>query len=50
MLRFGGQYAYELEANKWTDFIKNDNIFRVHKWIITEINNLDKIYHYNPEV
>lgn len=50
MLRFGGQYAYELEANKWTDFIKNDNIFRVHKWIITEINNLDNIYHYNPEV
>lgn len=50
MLRFGGQYAYELEANKWTDFIKNDNIFRVHKWIITEINNLDKIYHYNSEV
>lgn len=50
MLRFGGQYAYELEANKWTDFVKNDNIFRVHKWIITEINNLDKIYHYNPEV
>lgn len=50
MLRFGGQYAYELEANKWTDFVKNDNIFRVHKWIITEINNLDKVYHYNPEV
>lgn len=50
MLRFGGQYAYELEANKWTDFVKNDNIFRVHKWIITEINNLDKVYHYNSEV
>ncbi len=50
MLRFGGQYAYELEANKWTDFVKNDNIFRVHKWIITEINNLDKLYHYNSEV
>lgn len=50
MLRFGGQYAYELEANKWTDFVKNDNIFRVHKWIISEINNLDKVYHYNPEV
>ncbi len=50
MLRFGGQYAYELEANKWTDFVKNDNIFRVHKWLITEINNLDKVYHYNSEV
>lgn len=50
MLRFGGQYAYELEANKWTDFVKNDNIFRVHKWLITEINNLDKLYHYNSEV
>lgn len=50
MLRFGGQYAYKLEANKWTDFVKNDNIFRVHKWIITEINNLDKVYHYNSEV
>ena len=50
MLRFGGQYAYELEANKWTDFVKKDNIFRVHKWIITEINNLDKVYHYNSEV
>ena len=50
MLRFGGQYAYELEANKWTDFVKNDNIFRVHKGIITEINNLDKVYHYNSEV
>lgn len=47
MLRFGGQYAYELEANKWADFVKNDNIFRVHKWLITEINNLDKVYHYN---
>lgn len=50
MLRFGGQYAYELEANKWADFVKNDNIFRVHKWLITEINNLDKVYHYNSEV
>ena len=50
MLRFGGQYAYELEANKWTDFVKNDNIFRVHKWLITEINNLDKLYHYNSGV
>ena len=48
-----GTANYELEYSKWPNSpcIKNynDSLYRVKKWLDTEIANMDKIYGYTPK-
>lgn len=44
--RIGNKETFEKEWDKWSDFIKNDSILRVDRWLTESINNMDKLYHY----
>ena len=45
--RLGNKATFEKEWKKWPDFIKNDSIHRMYKWVVESINNMDIVYNYN---
>ena len=45
--RLGNKAMFEKEWKKWPDFIKNDSIHRMYKWVIESIDNMDSVYNYN---
>jgi hypothetical protein len=47
LTRLGSKNTFDKEWEKWPDFIKNDNIHRLNKWIIASIDNMDSLYNYN---
>lgn len=45
--RVGAKETFEKEWEKWSGFIKNDNIHRLYKWLQVSISNMDSVYNYN---
>lgn len=44
--RIGNRETFEQEWERWPDFIKNDSILRVEKWLEQSIENMDALYEY----
>jgi hypothetical protein len=45
--RVGNKNTFDKEWTKWPDFIKNDSIHRMYKWVAQAIQNMDSLYNYN---
>jgi hypothetical protein len=45
--RIGAKETFEKEWEKWPNFIKNDNVHRLYKWLQVSMSNMDLLYHYN---
>lgn len=39
--------TFEKEWNRWPEFIKNDSIHRLYKWVTVQIRNMDTLYEYS---
>ena len=45
--RIGNKSMFDKEWKKWPDYIRNDSIHRMNKWIKESIDNMDILYNYN---
>lgn len=45
--RIGNKEMFDKEWEKWPDFIKNDSVHRMYKWVVKSIDNMDSLYNYN---
>ncbi len=45
--RVGAKETFDKEWEKWSGFIKNDNVHRLYKWLQISISNMDILYNYN---
>lgn len=44
--RFGNKEVFDKEWERWPQFIKNDSILRLQKWVEETIENMDGVYGY----